>query len=254
MVNNDFLQGNTVMIEDNIMDEGRECFRIKAQNAVYYYDKKGGGFTSILDVQGNDWIGYKEGNGPKGEYRGIPNLVHPEAYFHPGSPKEDMVSSIVSTEAHKVKICTESKDKNWVCVWEFYPDYSRLEVVKADKPYWFLYEGTPGGSLDTERDYGFKSDGIKFSLSESWDCILPSPKWVCFVDHNSNRGLYVVHHEHDNVVDSYWPMEESMTVFGFGRYELEKHLNRAPAVFTIGLIEDCSFDTINNHVKHLVVE
>ena len=41
----------------------------------------------------------------------------------------------------------------------------------------------------------------------------------------------------DRHVDSYWPMEGSMTVFGFGRSGLEKRLTAVPAQFTVGFCE-----------------
>lgn len=38
--------------------EGDECFKIATQNADYYYHKHGSGFASLIDADGNDWIGF----------------------------------------------------------------------------------------------------------------------------------------------------------------------------------------------------
>ena len=63
-------------------DEGQECFRITTPTAVYYYQKEGCGFSSILDRDGNDWVSYDDDfpNSAQGGYRGIPNLGW---QFHP---------------------------------------------------------------------------------------------------------------------------------------------------------------------------
>ena len=63
----------------------------------------------------------------------------------------------------------------------------------------------------------------------------PSPtEWVCFGDTNKPQMLYLVHHQDDSGLDSYWPMENNMTVFGFGRSNLSKYLSQVPGYFTVG--------------------
>ncbi len=49
-----------VSIKEGIMDEGQECFVIKTPSATYYYQKAAGGFSSMVDPDGNDWISFKE--------------------------------------------------------------------------------------------------------------------------------------------------------------------------------------------------
>ncbi|MHC4629149.1 MAG: FG-GAP repeat domain-containing protein, partial [Planctomycetota bacterium] len=66
-----------VRVTDDVEYRGQESFMIESQNATYYYHKQGAGFASILDKDGNDWLGYRPGGGPAGEYRGIPNMGHP---------------------------------------------------------------------------------------------------------------------------------------------------------------------------------
>jgi hypothetical protein len=77
-------------------------------------------------------------------------------------------------------------------------------------------------------------------VSEKWDGDLPSTgggEWLYFADPEQGRSLYLVHHEDDEQVDSYWPMNKEMTVFGFGRLGIKKFMPAVPAHFTIGLTD-----------------
>ena len=223
----------------------QESFKIESQNATYYYHIQGAGFASIIDKDGNDWLSYRPGGGPAGEYRGIPNMGHPEGYCHPGNTVSS--SKIISRGPVKVSIISDSNDLKMQCVWDIFPTYARLTVLKMRKPYWFLYEGTPGGKLDEDCDYCFRPgrpDDIRTRANEMWVGDLSAPggsgEWVCFGD--GNRAIYLIHHEDDEEIDSYWPMEGEMTVFGFGRKGrgregLRKWMKIVPAHFTVGFCE-----------------
>jgi hypothetical protein len=225
---------------DGVMHQEQESYRIKTPAATYIYHKFGAGFASLYDPDGCDWISYRPFGGSDGKYRGIPNIAHPENYFHPGG--NGCTSKIVSSGPLKVKIVSESIDDKWACTWEIFPAHARLTILKVDHPYWLLYEGTPGGHLDESGDYCVRSDGTRLPLTERWEMPLPSPKWIYFGTSNTRRVLYLVQHEADSHVDSFWPMEQNMTVFGFGRRGLEKHMTATPAHFTIGFAEDGAFD------------
>lgn len=245
-----------VTLIGGVMHEGQESFRITTPAATYLYHKQGAGFASMLDPDGNDWLSYHPWGGSDGKYRGIPNLVHPEGYFHPGST--NCVSEIVNAGALKVTIASQSNDGKWACQWEIYPNHARLTVTRADREYWFLYEGTPGGELDLDADYVVRSTGERTPASEKWDGDIPAPEWLYFGAGNTKRVLYLVHHEDDDCIDSYWPMEGNMTVFGFGRLGLNKYMDQVPAHFTIGFAEDGQFEaaskTINSAYQRLIVE
>ena len=58
-----------VDVTDNIPDEGQDSFLISTENADYYYQKQGGGFSSIIDTNGNDWINYHPTGGTAGNFR-----------------------------------------------------------------------------------------------------------------------------------------------------------------------------------------
>ena len=74
-----------ITLVDGVPDEGLSAYEIGTALGTYYYQKQAGGFSSLLDLQGNDWIGYQPSGGSAGDLRGIPNLVSPEGHFHPGA-------------------------------------------------------------------------------------------------------------------------------------------------------------------------
>lgn len=65
---------------------GLPAYVIRISNAIFYLEKQGGGLSSMLDLDGVDWLGFNDtkGSGWKGEYRGFPNAVHKQDgnYFH----------------------------------------------------------------------------------------------------------------------------------------------------------------------------
>jgi len=140
--------------------EERNHYVVKTFAATYYLDMAGGGFSRIIDNQGNDWVGYK--NNPWGKYpesaasafRGVPNLVHGGSDSGAGHPGHDKCSSQL---IGKNKILVKSLSGLWEWQYTFFDNYVILDVLKTDqnRTYWFLYEGTPGGLYDLENSlYG----------------------------------------------------------------------------------------------------
>ena len=232
-----------VELTDGVPDEGQSCYKIATADAIWYFQKDAGGFSSLLDSDGHDWIGFHPWGGSDGIYRGIPNLVHPDNIFHPGH--QNCISSIVHVGPVKVTIRSVSRDDQWECLWEIYPAYARMTLLrKADKNYWFLYEGTPGGNLDLETDFSVRSHGLRLPVSVSWrNQDIPAPEWVYFEDSLLDRYIYLVHEEDDDRSDDFWQMQENMTVLGFGRTTntSDKQLSAVPAHFTVGLADNAEF-------------
>ncbi len=226
-----------VEVSDDFEDEGQCCFRITAPSATWYYHRRGAGFSSLEDANGHDWIGYSEAKGSAGEYRGIPNLVHPEGHFHPGGTK--CTTRLLASGPLKAVLESRSQDDKWAVRWEITPAWARLTVLQADHPYWFLYEGTPGGKLEPGTDACLRSDGTRAPAAKRWTGDLPGDagiEWACFSDASCPFGLFVAHLADDEAVDSYWPMQGNMTVFGFGRKGLSKHLTGAGRQFMVGFV------------------
>lgn len=246
-----------VTVTDNVEHEQQESVKIVTRAATYYYHKAGAGFASLEDADGNDWIGHHPGGRAAGQFRGIPNLVHPEGYFHPGGT--ECQTTIVQAGPDKAVLESQSNDGKWAVRWDILPDFARLTVLEAPKEYWFLYEGTPGGKIDEQNDMCVLSNSYAMPASERWDTRLAPPRWAYFQDGATGRILYFIHHEDDGDMDSYWPMNESsdrrpqdgMTVLGFGRLKLASSLSKTPARFTIGLAEPAHPDDALHIIREI---
>jgi hypothetical protein len=233
-----------VEVTDNVPDEGQNCYMVTTTNATYYFQKDAGGFSSLLDVDDNDWIGFHPYGGSDGIYRGIPNMVHPDNIYHPGH--RNCYSSIDYAGPLRVTIRSISKNGLWECLWQIYPNYARMTLLlDGSQPYWFLYEGTPGGAIDYDTDFSVRSNGMRLPASQQWqNQDISAPEWVYFEDSVLDRYIFFVHEEDDLLNDTYWPMQNNMTVFGFGRGPgTNKYMTVVPNHFTIGLADDARFSS-----------
>jgi hypothetical protein len=240
--------------------EGSAAYKINTPTAQYYYHKYCGGFASIIDKEGNDWVSYHPNQEPEsgmlGRYRGIPNIAPPN--LHPGSPEPVKSSKILAEGPIKISILTETEDKGWRAKWDIYPDHATMTLLeKGPEPYWILYEGTPGGEFNLE-DYWVRSDGTReilkpYAQKSQWTGRLPSPKWVYFGDHQLDRVLYYIHHEDHPYEDVFWHSGEGgMTVFGFGRGPTQENwqqLANAPAHLTLGFEEANDFARVSERIN-----
>jgi hypothetical protein len=39
---------------------GIDCYKVTTSEATYYFDKVGGGFVSIIDKDGSDWVSWHD--------------------------------------------------------------------------------------------------------------------------------------------------------------------------------------------------
>jgi hypothetical protein len=203
----------------------------------------------MIDRETKDWISYRPEEGSAGSFRGIPNVIHPEGGLHPGA--ETCRSDLLTDGPVVARIHTSCYGGEWEAEWEIFPRYARLTIEKAPRPYWVLYEGTPGGKLDVDTDYWVTADGTRRPVSEEWGGRLPTPRWVYFGDPAVSRVLFLSHSEDDGEYDQFHQMEENMTVFGFGRKLpcCEKSLTKVPATFTVGLVESTDHEAITKLVN-----
>jgi hypothetical protein len=99
------LTAQGVAIEDGVVYEGQESYRITTRSATYVYHQEGGGLASLKDRDGVEWIGYRPGGGSAGEFRGIPNFG---AFGHPGyTGEKGSKSRVAERTAEKVTVWTE---------------------------------------------------------------------------------------------------------------------------------------------------
>jgi chitodextrinase len=237
-----------VDVTDNIDDEGLSSFLISTFNADYYYQKQAGGFSSIIDDDQNDWINHNSTFGSAGTFRGIPNLVPPGdgGFFHPGATSS--TSTLVHEGPLKATIKSTTNNDLWEVQWEFFPEFARMTVKLAATNYWFLYEGTPGGSLDIN-DFVTRPDGTETDYLQAWSGDLPTQEWAYFSDAQVGRSLFLAHHEDDTFVDSYRQLNDQMTVFGFGRENNTSLLQSLNNQFTIGLTDSTDFTNTSSTIE-----
>jgi hypothetical protein len=234
-----------VSFKDDVLFEGQSSFEIRTPAATYFYHKEGAGFAGLRDSDGAEWIGYHPGGRSAGEFRGIPNLGD---FAHPGNTGETgSTSRIVSSGPLRVRILSEKRDRKWSAAWDIYPGYARMTVLRNAGPYWFLYEGTPGGKLDLETGFQVLASGERRPLTQPWSGDLPGPEWIYFGSGATRRVLFLANHQDDDAPDQYWPMDGNMTVFGFGReYRCcRQFLNWSPARFTVALLEGGAFEDVS---------
>ncbi len=253
-----------VVLTDGVTDEGFASYKLATTIGTWFYHKQGGGFSSLVDTAGNDWIKYNAATGAAGEFRGIPNSVFqssPEiSHFHPG--KTTSASSIVKDGPIKTTFkSVVSEDGGWETKWEVYPRFARMTMVdKGTTNYWFLYEGTPGGTANAS-DSVMRANGssapLVTPLSEAWSGDIGGAsgnEWVAFADSATPRSLFVANHQADSIDDSYRLMgtgadANKMTVFGFGRTSGSSVplLSAVPYKFTVGLTDTSTASVVQTN-------
>lgn len=232
---------------DHYAYEGQESYKIVSDNATYYYHKQGAGFAAILDEEEHDWIGYHLYGKAGGEERGLPNLGE---FAHPGL--QNSHSRIINQGPLKITIYSETNDGKSALTWEIFPSYARMTLLRTNKPYWFMYQGTPAGKLNLQTAYMVSSDERKIYARQDWQWDLPSPEWIYFGDENYRRTLFLVNHDDDDKPDQYWTQDGQTTVFGFGRkYKCcDRYLTKTPAQFTFGLAESTNYFSVRKQIAN----
>lgn len=201
--------------------EGRGAsalWRFEFPTYAAYYDPIGGGLASLVDGQGRDWLSFRPGSGPRGEYRGLPNLVHRpggHSRFHAGYTGQQ---ACTSTRVADHEICGEAPE-GWRLRWRFQACgfTCALEAAPPGDPcYWFLYEGTPGGSWEPDRCAAHFADGSARPLTDDWELSAAACAPIAFTAPGETSALGFSTTLQPETVASYFPMD-GMTVFGYGR-------------------------------------
>lgn len=234
--------------------ENRPHFLIHTPKLTYYYDKQGGGFSRIIDMDGNDWVHFKMKpwgvypDGAASAFRGVPNLVYQQEDDGAGHPGFDKCVSQMTENT----IISTSKSGKWQWEWEFFEDYAVLELQKTDqnRNYWFLYEGTPGGTFKPKSSY-FGSD-VSGPITEQYDyfsgnILWGNYNWMYVGNKEVHQTFYMIqlqNDEHSDMMSFLGNSKEGinssdgMTVFGFGRSADTKPLLSGKQKFVIGLYPD----------------
>jgi hypothetical protein len=244
--------------------EERPHFLVRTAALDYYYDIQGGGFSRIIDKEGNDWINFRMepwGSYPASaasSFRGLPNLVFQQADDGAGHPGHDKCSSQVKSR----RIVTESQSGLWKWSWEFHDSYAILDIIKTDpeRSYWFLYEGTPGGSFNPDYNYFGSNKGGPYRASYDYfkgDIYRDHFHWIYAGASNAAGTFFMIQEQGDELKDmiSYlgntvdgMDSPDGMTVFGFGREKEATPLLQGSQRFIIGIYPEKIQDK-PDHIK-----
>lgn len=230
---------------------GREHIKVTSPSASYLLDKKGGGFSAIIDSQGKDWVNFKMqpwGDYPDaaaGAFRGLPNLVHGQGdesgAGHPGFDK------MRSEQVGENSIVSTSLSGDWQWRYDFYPEGVKMRVLAAPAAnYWFLYEGTPGGEYNlAQTRYGTNSLGWQADTPDFYNGSIKQGQyqWAYFSHLQSAQSFYVLQLSDGDTPDTLSYLGNSdkgvnssdgMVVFGFGRDAQGQALLSAQHAFFFG--------------------
>ena len=235
-------------------------FLVTTERATYWYDKAGGGFSRIVDRDGNDWVAFERlpwdqyPASAASAFRGLPNLVFGSGESGAGHPGFERCIS-VRTGKRRITSVTTSPDVQtpgrWRWTWTFDETHATLAVEKVDPdhPYWFLYEGPPAGRFAPEAQYWGTSEGGPRRTTPDYyngTTAFGTWQWAYFGDEDVRRVFFVAQHAPDEKTDLFGYLgnteagtgaPDGMLVFGFGRADGAQPLLTTPHTFTIGFIE-----------------
>ncbi|MCG2461624.1 hypothetical protein K8352_12760 [Flavobacteriaceae bacterium F89] len=262
-----------VEITDDVISEKQPSFKIATPTATYLYQKEAGGFSSIYDANGTDWIqfhktdsaGYPHSSAS--DYRGLPNLVYgsdDSGSGHPGFKK------MTSEQISENRIRSTSMSGKWQWSWTFHENYAALNIEKIDpdQAYFFLYEGPIAGTFSPATHYwGTDIAGPMNKQPDFMEDSILYGKWqtVYFGNREYDKTFFLKQKEADTLQDMYAYLGNSpngnqspdgMVVFGFGREKVTMPLLTSKNSFIIGFynheIEDAKgHKTILRYIDRL---
>jgi len=215
--------------------EGRAHFRISTPGAVWFYDRAGGGFSRVIDVDEADWIAFRKTplsrypDSAGAGFRGLGNLVfgreNPDAGA--GHPGFDLCESEIVGPG---VIRTVSLSGRWAWTWTFTETTARFEMERVDgaRPWWFLYEGPVGGRWSPRTHYwGVDLGGPYRDTPDNGSQRFGNWQWAYFGDVTSPRVFFIAQTVPDELSDTLWYLgsakggaldsPDGMIVFGLGR-------------------------------------
>ena len=246
-----------VKVEEAVY-KGLPHYKISTPSATYWLEKTGAGLSRMIDPEGNDWLSFdpEPGSGAGGEYRGFPNAVHQQSgnYFHARNKGTDPArTKLEDSSREHATISVTSEDGRWEARYDFSGTHCLFTMVKmpADRKYWVLYEGTPGGIFEESDWWMTSAVPSPQSMNKRHDGDIPGPEWIVFGDPKQERVLFVYHVEDDEHPDRFYQMENKMTVFGFGRAGLTKFLDKVPQNFAIGFLNTTNHTEISDLLEEM---
>ncbi|MEZ4515538.1 MAG: FG-GAP-like repeat-containing protein [Chloroflexota bacterium] len=87
-------------------------------------------------------------------------------------------------------------------------------------------------------DLIIRPDGSQTPGYGSWTGDLPGEEWAYVRDATLPRSLYLIHEEDDSLSDTYWQLNNELTILGFGRDDGNtRYLTQVPQHFIFGLVD-----------------
>ncbi|MBD3289680.1 hypothetical protein GF337_12815 [candidate division KSB1 bacterium] len=235
--------------------KGSEHFKIKTISATYFLEKSSGGFSSIFDNDGRDWVAFSNSGDAKypesaaRDYRGVPNMVHGKVVdAGAGHPGFNVVRSAKQVNDSTIRFVSDSGGFVWS--WTFSDHYAKLTIEETieDQTYWVLYEGPVAGNYHPQSKYWGTDEGMRTEIPDFMNDgkIEETWQWVYFGDVNVDRVLFIAQKTPDDLPDVLGFLGatnaglnaiDGMVVFGFGRNKRTKPLLEKGNTFYFGFYE-----------------
>ncbi len=252
-------QTGDIVIEE-MYYKGGEHYKVSTDYVTWYLEKASGGFSSVIDRKGNDWVDWSDSGEDEfpesagADYRGIPNMIHSvEIDNGAGHPGFDVVQKIEVLDENTIQFTSESGKLIWS--WHFFENYARLDIEKLgeDQLYWILYEGPVGGQYRPSRAYWGTDKGMRSKIPDylAGETLEEEWQWIYLGDKEQQRVFFAAQRHPDHLPDIMGFMgashealkaEDGMVVFGFGRSKDTKPLMNSKNSFYFGFYEQIISD------------
>lgn len=230
-------------------------FKISSEYATWYLEKASGGFSSVIDRQGNDWIDWSDTGEDKFpssaafDYRGIPNMIHAsEKDNGAGHPGFDVIRKVEILDENSIRFTSKSGKLLWS--FHFSDNYVRMDIeeISDEQLYWILYEGPVGGDYNPSNAYWGTDQGMRSFIPDylGEETVEEQWQWIYFGDKSQDRVFFAAQHYPDPLPDIMGFMgaslkglkaEDGMVVFGFGRSKKAKPLMNSRNSYYFGFYE-----------------
>lgn len=211
-------------------------FEIHTPTGSYWIVKPLGTMVSMQDRAGSQWIDFSSGFRP---LRGVPSFAQP-----PSSAITTVRDQDSQTPTH-VRLTSESQDRRWQWVWDFYVTHVTFTLNRAPEPSGLGYRGVPGGSLGPEHQL-LTNDGSSQSARNSFEADLPGPvEWVYFADISLGRCLFLMQHGDDELLEHYQVRDNDSAHWAFGNGQITS----LPMRFSLGLLDSTDRAAIAERVR-----
>lgn len=232
-------------------------WKIEAANGTWHFEiehaetgEPSTGFNSAIDSEGNDWIG--NNCVEHREWRGWPNFAA-DGFGHPcrggggSSQWIDENGDPVEFESRLEgdHLILESWNDNYRLKYHFFHEFAAIEVIEANEPYAFLFEGPVAGEMDMNNQYYVLEDGERREFAHDVGLGYLNPEFgrnfpssfFYFVDEDAENILYVGTAGQSEGGDEGWAQPFNMVIFSFGREDDVHALTGTEAYGVFGFLE-----------------